>query len=62
MLEDSDDVGEGLVEGEHVGVGGVLEAPVHPVEQRVRRLVRDDVVGQAGEHGTAAARGVAHVR
>ena len=68
MLEQRDDVGEGLVEGEHVGVARLDEAPVHAVEQRVRRLVRDDVVREAGEDecrragccaGSAGAREVA---
>ena len=49
VLEQRDDVGERLVEGEHVGVARLDEAAVHAVEQRVRRLVRDDVVRQAGE-------------
>ena len=50
MLEERDDVGEGFVEGENVGVVRLVEARVHTVEQRVRGLVRDDVVRQAGEH------------
>ena len=49
MLEQRDDVGERLVEGEHVGVARLVEAPVDAVEQRVRHLVGDDVVAQAGE-------------
>ena len=51
VLEQRDDVGEGLVEGaDVVGLVGVEIAAVHAVEQRVRRLVRDDVVRQAREH------------
>ena len=44
MLEQRDDVGERLVEGEHVGIGPLLKAGMQPVEQRMRGLVRDDVV------------------
>ncbi len=50
VLHEGHDVGEGLVEGEHVAVGRDPEAAVHPVEDGVRRLVGDDVVRQAGEH------------
>ena len=53
VLEQRHDVGEGLVEGEHVGVARLAEAAVHAVEQGVRHLVRDDVVRQAGEHRQA---------
>ena len=35
------------------GLVGVEIAAVHAVEQRVRRLVRDDVVREAGEHHAA---------
>ena len=53
MLQQRDDVGEGLVEGADVGVRRLQEAAVHAVEQRVRGLVRDDVVRQAGEDHAA---------
>ena len=53
VLEQRHDVGEGLVEGEHVGVARLDEAAVHAVEQRVRGLVGDDVVRQAGEDHAA---------
>ena len=53
MLEQRDDVGERLVEGQHVRVGRLHEVLVQAVEQRVRRLVRDDVVRQAGEDHAA---------
>ena len=36
-----------------VGVAGLDEAAVQAVEQRVGRLVRDDVVRQAGEDHAA---------
>jgi hypothetical protein len=49
VLHHRNDVGKGLVEGPHVGIGRVEEAAMHPVDQRVRGLVRDDVVRQAGE-------------
>ena len=44
VLHQRDDVGEALVQREHVGVGRLVEAPVHAVEDGVRRLVGDDVV------------------
>ena len=44
MLKQSDDIGERLMKRENVGVGWFLIAPVQPVEQRVRGLVRDDVM------------------
>ena len=44
VLEERDEVRERLVEGEHVGVARLVEAAMHAVEQRVRHLVRDDVV------------------
>ena len=53
VLEDGDDVGEGLVEGDHVDVGGLEHAAVHAVEDRVRHLVGDDVVRQAAEDDAA---------
>ena len=46
VLEEGDYVGEGFVEGENVRVGRLDEAAVQAVEQRVRGLVRDDVVGE----------------
>ena len=51
VLEQGHDVGERLVEGEHVGVARLVEPAVHAVQQGVGRLVGDDVVRQAGEHG-----------
>ncbi len=53
VLEQGDDVGERLVERQHVGVARLREVAVQAVEQRVRGLVRDDVVRQAGEHQAA---------
>ena len=47
MLHQGDDVGERFVQREHVGVGRLVEAAVHAVEDGVRRLVGDDVVRQA---------------
>ena len=44
VLEQRDEVGERLVEREHVGIARLVEAAMDAVEQRVRRLVRDDVV------------------
>ena len=53
MLEQRDDIGEGFVKGQHVGIGGLPEEPVQPVEQRMRRLMGDDVVRKAAENGPA---------
>ncbi len=53
VLEQRDDVGERLVEGEDVRIGGLAEASVQAVEQGVRRLVRDDVVRDGGEDDAA---------
>ena len=53
VLEHRHDVGEGLVERQDVDVARLLIAPMQSVEQRMRRLVRDDVVRQTGEHHAA---------
>ena len=53
VLEDGDDVGERLVEGDHVRIARVEHAAMHAVEDRVRHLVRDDVVREAGEDDAA---------
>ena len=50
VLEQRHHVGEALVEGVHVDVGRLLVQGAEPIDQRVRRLVHDDVVGQAAEH------------
>jgi hypothetical protein len=50
MLEKRHDIGEGLVKRQHVGIAGLIEAAVHAVEQRMRDLVRDDVVRETREH------------
>ena len=49
MLEQRDDVGEAFMEGEHIGIGRLDVAAMQAVEQRVRRLMRDDIVRQRGE-------------
>ena len=48
-----DDVGEALVQRQHVGVGRLVEAAVHAVEDGVGGLVGDDVVRQAGVDAAA---------
>ena len=48
-LEQRHDVGEALMERRHVGVGVLDVARMNRVENRVRRLVGDDVRAQAGE-------------
>ena len=44
--EERDEIGEPFVERRHVDVGRIEERRAQPVEQRVRRLVRDDVVAE----------------
>jgi hypothetical protein len=44
MQEERDQIGEALVKGGNIHVGGDLKERSQPVEQRVRRLVHDDVV------------------
>ena len=53
MLEQRDDVGEALVERQHVDVGRLEEIAAQAVHDGVRHLVGDDVVRQAGEDGLA---------
>ena len=53
VLKERDDVGEGFVERQDVRVGRLHEVLVEAVEQRMRRLVRDDVVRQAREDHAA---------
>ncbi len=53
MLEERDEVRKGFVKGAHVGVVRLEVAPMQAVEQGVRRLVRDDVVREAGEDDAA---------
>ena len=50
MLQQRDDVGKALVEGQHIGVGRLQEHRPQPVDDGVRHLVGDNVVRQAGEH------------
>ena len=54
VLEQRDDIGEGLVKGRYIRVRGILEAAMQAVEQGVGHLVGDDVAGQAGKHHAAA--------
>jgi hypothetical protein len=53
VLEEGDDVGERFVEGEHIRVARFGEIGVQPVQERVRGLVRDDVVREAGKDQAA---------
>jgi hypothetical protein len=57
MLKKCDDVGESFMEGEYVGVGGLAEAPVQAVKQRVCRLMGHDVVGRRRENDSSGQRG-----
>ena len=54
--EQRDEIGERLVERRHVHVGRIHERRAQPVEQRVRRLVRDDVVAERGADQAVAER------
>src|SRR5262245_6860394 len=49
VLEQSDNVREGLVKRQHVRVSGFHEMLVETIEQRMSRLVRNDVVGETGK-------------
>ncbi len=50
MLEHRHDIGECLVEGEHIRIGPLLKPGMQSIEQRMSGLVRDDVVGDRAEH------------
>ena len=45
MLEQSHEVSKGLVEGEHIGIGGIHEMLVETIQQRMGHFVRDNVMG-----------------
>ena len=53
VLEDGHDVRESFVEGEDVRVRRLEQPRPQPVDHRMRGLVRDDVLGEAGEDGLA---------
>ena len=53
VAEQRREVGEALVEGQHVGIGRLGEVGADAVDDGVRHLVRDDVVRQAGEDALA---------
>ena len=53
VLHQRHDVRERLRAGQHVRVGRLVKAAVHPIEDGVRRLVRDDVMGQTGDRPAA---------
>ncbi len=50
MQEQRGEIGEGLVERQHFGVGRFREEGANAVDDGMRHLVRDDVVREAGEH------------
>ena len=54
VLKDCHDVGKRLVECRHVDIGRFLIKTVNAIEQCVRRLVRDDVMGQRRKHDLSA--------
>ena len=47
VLKQRDEIGEGLVKGQHVTVVGFEKVALHAVENGMRGFVRDDVVRQA---------------
>ena len=49
MLEERDQIGEGLVKCQDIFVGGLGEERPEPVHHRVGQFVRNDVGRQAGE-------------
>ena len=53
MEEERDQIGEALVERGHVDVGRIEKGRPQAVEQRMRRLVSDDVVAERGADQTA---------
>lgn len=53
VLEQGDNVREGFMKRQHVGIARFGEIPVQAVEQRVGFLVRDHVMRQTREHQPA---------
>ena len=53
VLQQRHDVGEGFMKREHVRIGRIEISWQDGVEQRMRRLMRDDVVREAGENNSA---------
>jgi len=53
VLEQSDYVREGLVKRQHVVVRGFHEILVESIEQRMGRLVSDDIMGQTSKDHAA---------
>ena len=50
MREQRDNIGKGFVERETVNAGRLRIAPMQPVEHRMGRFMRDDIVRQRGEY------------
>ena len=50
VLEQRDDIRECFVEGKDIGVDGLIKPRVHAIQQRMRRLMRNNIVRQASEH------------
>ena len=55
VLKDRYDIGEGLVERWNVDVCLLLIETVDPVEQRVRRFVRNHIVGKTSKNQLSVA-------
>lgn len=49
MLEQGDQIGETLMKGEHIGAVRLGKTRVDAIEDRVRDLMRDNVMGEGGE-------------
>ena len=58
MLEQGHDVGEALVKGQHIDVGGLGEALMQPVEEGMRHFMGNHIMRQASED--CGARGDLH--
>ena len=55
VQEQRDQIGEAFVKRRHVDVGRIEKRRPQPVEQRMRRLVGDDVVAERGADEAALA-------
>ena len=53
MLHQRDDIGEGFVKSQHVRIGRFIKLLVHPVQNCVRRFVRNDVMRKASVNSAA---------
>ena len=54
VLEQRHQIGEGLVKGRRIGMARLLPIGMQPIQQRMRRLMRHDIVGKTAEDPAAA--------